>query len=186
MKQIVVQPQAVGFCRFHQRIDDCTRLRTLGCIGKEPPLPANDKRADGVFNLVVADFNLTMLKKRTEVRPATRTLCVLNFVVAAYPSVIRTPLNPSRKSEHGIIERLQDMDKKEPTSPPVQMEFLKKLMGAIQKLSLPKNPPSMEKTVDWTISQLAKQITMSAETRKAYKRAFMMSLHDNGKAQGKK
>ena len=56
MKQIVIQPQAVGFCRFHQRIDDCTRLRTLGCIGKEPSLPANDKRADGVFNLVVADF----------------------------------------------------------------------------------------------------------------------------------
>ena len=42
------------------------------------------------------------------------------------------------------------------------------------------------KAVDWTISQLAKQITMSAETRKAYKRAFMMSLRDNGKAQGKK
>ena len=77
------------------------------------------------------------------------------------------------------------MDEKEPTSPPVQMEFLKKLMGAIRELSLPKNPPSMEKAVDWTISQLAKQITMSAETRKAYKRAFMMSLHDNGKAQGK-
>ena len=70
MKQVVIQPQAVGFCRFHQRIDDCTRLRTLGCIGKEPSLPANDKRADGVFNLVVADFNLTMLKKRAEVRPA--------------------------------------------------------------------------------------------------------------------
>lgn len=70
MKQIVIRPQAVGFCRFHQRIDDCTRLRTLGCIGKEPSLPANDKRTDGVFNLVVADFNLTMLKKRTEVRPA--------------------------------------------------------------------------------------------------------------------
>ena len=68
MKQIVIQPQAVGFCRFHQRIDDCTRLRTLGCIGKEPSLPANDKMADGVFNLVVADFNLTMLKKRAEVR----------------------------------------------------------------------------------------------------------------------
>ena len=68
MKQIVIQPQAVGFCRFHQRIDDCTRLRALGCIGKEPSLPANDKRADGVFNLVVADFNLTMLKKRAEVR----------------------------------------------------------------------------------------------------------------------
>ena len=186
MKQIVIRPQAVGLFRFHQRIDDCTRLRTLGCIGKEPSLPANDKRADGVFNLVVADFNLTMLKKRTEVRPATRMLCVLNLVVAAYPSVIRTPLNPSRKSEHGIIERLQDMDKKEPTSPPVQMEFLKKLMGAIRELSLPKNPPSPEKAVDWTISQLAKQITMSAETRKAYKRAFMMSLHDNGKAQGKK
>ena len=80
----------------------------------------------------------------------------------------------------------KDMDEKEPMSPPVQMEFLKKLMGAIQKLSLPKNPPSMEKAVDWTISQLAKQIAMSAETRKAYKRAFMMSLHDNGKAQGKK
>ena len=80
----------------------------------------------------------------------------------------------------------KDMDEKEPTSPPVQMEFLKKLMGAIQKLSLPKNPPSPEKAVDWTISQLAKQIAMSVETRKAYKRAFMMSLHDNGKAQGKK
>lgn len=80
----------------------------------------------------------------------------------------------------------KDMDEKEPTSPPVQMEFLKKLMGAIRELSLPKNPPSPEKAVDWTISQLAKQITMSAETRKAYKRAFMMSLHDNGKAQGKK
>ena len=80
----------------------------------------------------------------------------------------------------------KDMDEKEPTSPPVQMEFLKKLMGAIRELSLPKNPPSPEKAVDWTISQLAKQITMSAETRKAYKRAFVMSLHDNGKAQGKK
>ena len=68
MEQIVIQPQAVGFCRFHQRIDDCTRLRTLGCIGKEPSLPANDKGTNGVFNLVVADFNLTMLKKRAEVR----------------------------------------------------------------------------------------------------------------------
>ena len=67
MKQIVIQPQAVGFCRFHQRIDDCTRFRTLGCIGKEPSLPADNKRADGVFNLVVADFNLAMLKKRAEV-----------------------------------------------------------------------------------------------------------------------
>lgn len=67
MEQIVVQPQAVGFCRFHERIDNRTRLRTLGRIGKEPPLPANNKGADGVFNLVVADFNLAMLKKRTEV-----------------------------------------------------------------------------------------------------------------------
>ena len=80
----------------------------------------------------------------------------------------------------------KDMDEKEPTSPPVQMEFLKKLMDAIEELSLPKNPPSPEKAVDWTISQIAKQVPMSAETRKAYKRAFMMSLHDNGKAQGKK
>lgn len=68
MEQIVIQPQAVGFSRFHQRIDDCARLRALGCIGKEPSLPANDKGADGVFNLVVADFNLAMLKKRAEVR----------------------------------------------------------------------------------------------------------------------
>ena len=59
-------------------------------------------------------------------------------------------------------------------------------MDAIEELSLPKNPPSPEKAVDWTISQIAKQVPMSAETRKAYKRAFMMSLHDNGKAQGKK
>ena len=68
MKQIVVQPQVIGFCRFHQRVDDCTRFRALGRIGKEPSLPANDKRADGVFYLVVADFNLPMLKKRTQVR----------------------------------------------------------------------------------------------------------------------
>ena len=84
MKQIVIRPQAVGFCRFHQRIDDCTRLRTLGCIGKEPSLPANDKRADGVFNLVVADFNLTMLKKRIEVRDiATRICGALILIVAS-------------------------------------------------------------------------------------------------------
>ena len=38
MKQIVIQPQVVGFCRFHERIDDCTRLRALGRIGKEPSL----------------------------------------------------------------------------------------------------------------------------------------------------
>ena len=68
MKQIVVQPQVIGFCRFHQRVDDCTRFRALGRIGKEPSLPANDKRADGVFYLVVADFNLPMLKKSTQVR----------------------------------------------------------------------------------------------------------------------
>ena len=68
MKQIVVQSQAVGFCRFHQRIDDCTRFRALGRIGKEPSLPANDKRADSVFYLVVAYFNLAMFKKRAEVR----------------------------------------------------------------------------------------------------------------------
>ena len=74
MKQIVIQPQAVDFCRFHQRIDDYTRLRPLGRIGKEPSLPANDKRADGVFNLVVADFNLTMLKKRAEVRFLTLSI----------------------------------------------------------------------------------------------------------------
>ena len=65
-EQIVIQPRAVGFCRFHQRINDCTRLRTIGCMGKELSLPTNDKRADGVFNLVIADFNLTMFKKRTE------------------------------------------------------------------------------------------------------------------------
>ena len=63
MEQIVIQPQAVGLCRFHKRVEDCTRLRTLGCIGKDPSLPANDKRADSVFNLVVADFNLTMFKE---------------------------------------------------------------------------------------------------------------------------
>ena len=68
MKQIVIRLPVVGFCRFHQPIDDCTRIRTLGRIGKEPSLPANDKGADGVFNLVVADFNLAMLKKRAEVR----------------------------------------------------------------------------------------------------------------------
>ena len=84
MKQIVIQPQAVGFCRFHQRIDDCTRLRTLGCIDKEPSLPANDKRADSVFYLVAADFNLTMLKKRTEVRDiATRICGALILIVAS-------------------------------------------------------------------------------------------------------
>ena len=68
MKQIVIQPQAVGFCRFHERIDNCTRLRALCRIGKEPSLPPNDKRADGVFNLVVADFNLAMFKECAEVR----------------------------------------------------------------------------------------------------------------------
>mgnify|MGYP006969280929 FL=1 len=46
----------------------------LGRIGKESSLPANDKRADGVFNLVVADFNLTMLKKRAEVRFLTLSI----------------------------------------------------------------------------------------------------------------
>ena len=60
----------------------------------------------------------------------------------------------------------KDMDEKEPTSPPVQMEFLKKLMGAIRELSLPKNPPSPEKAVDWTISQLAKQITITENARR--------------------
>ena len=79
MKQIVIQPQAVGFCRFHQRIDDCTRFRALGCIGKEPSLPANDKRTDGVFYLVVADFNLTMLKKRAEV-----SLLILSIGTASF------------------------------------------------------------------------------------------------------
>ena len=68
MKQIVIQPKVVCLCCFHEGIDDCTRLRALGRIGKEPSLPANDKGADGVFNLVVADFNLAMLKKRAEVR----------------------------------------------------------------------------------------------------------------------
>lgn len=68
MEQIVIQPQAVGLCCFHERIDDCTCLRALGRIGKEPSLPANDKGMDGVFNLVVADFNLAMLKECTEVR----------------------------------------------------------------------------------------------------------------------
>ena len=80
----------------------------------------------------------------------------------------------------------KDMDEKEPTSPPVQMEFLKKLMSAIEESSLPRNPPSMEKVIDWTISQIAKQVPMSAETREAYKRAIMMSIHDSGKAQEKK
>ena len=46
----------------------------LGRIGKEPSLLANDKRADGVFNLVVADFNLTMLKKLAEVRFLTLSI----------------------------------------------------------------------------------------------------------------
>ena len=32
MKQIVIQPQAVGFCCFHQRIDDCIRLRNGGYV----------------------------------------------------------------------------------------------------------------------------------------------------------
>ena len=80
----------------------------------------------------------------------------------------------------------KDMDEKEPTSPPVQMEFLKKLMGAIEESSLPRNPPSMEKVVDWTISQIAGQVPMSEETREAYKRAIMMSIHDSGKTQEKK
>ena len=68
MKQVVIQPQVVGLFRFHERVDDRTRLRTLGRIGKKPSFPANDKGTDGVFNLVVADFNLAMLKKRTEAR----------------------------------------------------------------------------------------------------------------------
>ena len=55
-----------SFCAIYCTLS-CTRLRTLGCIGKEPSLPANDKRADGVFYLVVADFNLTMFKKGAEV-----------------------------------------------------------------------------------------------------------------------
>ena len=81
MKQIVIQPQAVGFCRFHQRIDDRTHLRTLECIGKEPSLPAYDKGADSVFYLVVADFNLTMLKKRAEVRDSLQALPALTKLV---------------------------------------------------------------------------------------------------------
>lgn len=91
MKQIVIQPQAVGFCCFHQRIDDCTRFRTLGCIGKEPFLPANDKRADGVFYLVVADFNLTMLKKRAEVR---LLILSISSVVISASSVQPNPSSP--------------------------------------------------------------------------------------------
>ena len=60
MQQIIVQPQAVGLCCFHKRIDDCTHFRSLGRIGKESPLPSDDKGSDGVFNLVVADFNLAI------------------------------------------------------------------------------------------------------------------------------
>ena len=91
MKQVVIQPQAVGFCRFHQRIADCTRLRTLGCIGKEPFLPANDKRADDVFYLVVADFNLTMLKKRAEV---SLLILSISSVVISASSVQPIPSSP--------------------------------------------------------------------------------------------
>ena len=61
------QPQIGGSCRFHQQIDDCTRLRALWRIGKKPSLSANDKRTDGVFNLIVADFNFAMLKECAEV-----------------------------------------------------------------------------------------------------------------------
>ncbi len=56
-----------------------------GGIGKEPSLPTNDKRADGVFNLVVADFNLTMLKKCAEV-----CLLILSISIACLGEVVST------------------------------------------------------------------------------------------------
>ena len=74
-------------CRFHERIDDCTRLCALGCIGKEPSLPANDKGTDGVFYLVVADFNFAMRKERTEVRKVCSEREQRKLNVVAYTRV---------------------------------------------------------------------------------------------------
>ena len=112
MEQVVIQPQVVGLCCFHQRVDDCTGLRALGRIGKEPSLPTNDKGTDGVFNLVVADFNLAVLKKRTEVR--LRVLRIGHRVLQlAYRTGNRIqpfPVRLSCASLHSFSSSLDSLD----------------------------------------------------------------------------
>ena len=47
--------QVVGFGRFNQRVNRRTGTSALGGIGKQPGFATDRKRADGVFDVDVAD-----------------------------------------------------------------------------------------------------------------------------------
>ena len=68
-KQVLVRVQAVFLRRFNQAVDHGAGLRTIGCIGKQPVLPAHHKGLNAALGTVVAQLQTAILQIPRQVRP---------------------------------------------------------------------------------------------------------------------
>ena len=69
MVQVSLWVQPVGLSGLQQGKDRGTGVGTGLGVAEQPVLPADDNRADGVLHLVVADFDLTVVKEGAKVLP---------------------------------------------------------------------------------------------------------------------
>lgn len=60
-----VQPVRLG--GFQDRVDEHAGVGPSLGITEEPVFPSDHNRTDGVFHLVIADFNLAVIQKRTKI-----------------------------------------------------------------------------------------------------------------------
>ena len=74
--------QSVGFGGFQHNEYSHTGVRPGLGIAEQPVLSADHDRTDGVLHLVVADFNLAVIKERTKVLPLVQGVgnCLLQLV----------------------------------------------------------------------------------------------------------
>ena len=67
MVEICFRIQVVCFCGFQNGEDDRARFCSTLRIAEKPVLSANHDRADRVFDLIIADLDLAVVKKRTKI-----------------------------------------------------------------------------------------------------------------------
>lgn len=67
VRQVVINPELVGFGSLYQTVHDGTCLGSTDRIHIDPVLTADSERADGTFCRVIVHGNITAIQKDTEI-----------------------------------------------------------------------------------------------------------------------
>lgn len=68
VEQVTLDIEIISLGSINQAVSNCVGLSTFRRIAKEPVFSADHQGADGIFNLVVAQFDFAVIQEGTKIR----------------------------------------------------------------------------------------------------------------------